>query len=684
MDIKQILAQLQHRGVTRVATVYAAAAWALLQVADVLFPIVGLGDKAITLVLLLACAGFPLSIALAWVFDLTSGGLVETAPETLNTERFHLTPLRIAAVVASLALILLVGYLYLERLRADSASLFEAMSGTGGEVNAGIPEPGDGRVTIAVLPFVNFSDASDMGYFGDGLAEEILNLLAKLGELNVSARSSSFYFKDKRVDIPTIARQLGVQNILEGSVRHDGKRVRVTVQLIQAQNGFHLWSESYDRDLEDILNLQLEIATEVVKNLQVVLSNESRDLLQREQTIDPDAYDYYLRGRDYLRQPRVEQTLHNAEQMFRKAVKLAPDSADALAGLCDTLLFQYSANKEKSNFIAAEQACLQAQSLESHSPAVHVALGNLYRDSGQYALAEREFNRALSLNATAVDAYVGLAETFVSREKYPLAEQTLVRAIELQPKNWATLMAMGRYLFNVGRVDESISYFQRVDDLLPESRVASNNLGAAYYLMGRFGEAAAAWEDALGGTPNTNVYLNLGSSYFFLGRFDDAAQMYQQALELAPEHFEVWGNLGDAYRHSASRSELASAAYHRAIELAEQHLQINSADAVAIAALAHYQAAVGERASALENIDLASELAQKDMFVYYFSATALCALNEPEQALDSIRKALSLGYPPHMVRADIGLSRLRTLPDYEAVLTQQGHESKRESEGETP
>ena len=684
MDIKQILAQLQHRGVTRVATLYAAAAWALLQVADVLFPIVGLGDNAITLVLLLACAGFPLSIALAWVFDLTPGGLVETESEILNTERFHLTLPRIAAVMASVVLILLVGYLYLERLSSDSLSLFKEVADSPERAEEPYPAATDGRVTIAVLPFVNFSDSPDMGYFGDGLAEEILNLLAKLGELNVSARSSSFYFKDKSVDIPTIARQLGVRNVLEGSVRHDGNRVRVTVQLIEAQNGFHLWSETYDRDLVDILNLQVEIATEVTRNLQVVLSTESRELLERDLSVDPDAYDYYLRGRDYLRQPRVEQTLNNAEKMFRKAVELAPDYADALAGLCDTLLFQYSAKKEKTIFTAAENACLQAQSLDSHSPAVHVALGNLYRDSGQYALAEREFNRALTLKDTAVDAYVGLAETFVSQEKYPLAEQTLARAIELQPMNWATLMAMGRYLFHVGRVAESIGYFQRVDDLLPETSLASNNLGAAYYLMGRFQDAAAAWEDALKESPGTNVYLNLGSSYFFLGRFDDAAQMYQQALELVPEHFEVWGNLGDAYRHSTNRTELADEAYRRAIELAKQHLKINSSDAVAIAALAHYQASTGELAKALENISLASELAQKDMFVYYFSATALCALNEPEQALESIRKALSLGYPTHLVRADIGLSNLRALPGYETVMTQQERENNQVSEGGTP
>jgi len=242
MDVKQILAQLQHRGVTRVATLYAAAAWALLQVADVIFPIVGLGDNAITLVLLLACAGFPLSLALTWVFDLTPGGLVETESELLNTDRLHFTLPRIAAVIASVVLILLVGYLYLERLSSDSLSLFNEVADSPERAEEPFPEPTDGRVTIAVLPFVNFSDSLDMGYFGDGLAEEILNLLAKLGELNVSARSSSFYFKDKSVDIPTIARQLGVRNVLEGSVRHDGNRVRVTVQLIEAQNGFHLWS----------------------------------------------------------------------------------------------------------------------------------------------------------------------------------------------------------------------------------------------------------------------------------------------------------------------------------------------------------------------------------------------------------------------------------------------------------
>jgi serine/threonine-protein kinase len=196
------------------------------------------------------------------------------------------------------------------------------------------------------------------------------------------------------------------------------------------------------------------------------------------------------------------------------------------------------------------------------------------------------------------------------------------------------------------------------------------------------------------------VYANLGSSYFFLGRYEDAAKMYQRALELAPESFENWGNLADAYRASAStvgavgvgtdspggnRTDDARAAYEKAIVLAKQHLTINPSDAVAIAALAHYLGCVGKRQEAMENIELARQLAHAEMLVYYFSATALCALGEQQQALDAVRIALSLGYPAHMVDADAGLSSLKETAEYRAVLDRQSHQPTNFSdEGPTP
>jgi TolB-like protein/Tfp pilus assembly protein PilF len=672
MTVKGFLAQLQQRRVTRVAAIYATAAFALLQLADIMFPKIGLNENAITLVLVLAAAGFPLSLILSWIFNFTAEGVTKTWETQISAEieQFHLRPIPLLAVLASLLLFAVVAYLYLQRLSENRLSLFNDEAAPLAVVSAPPPvAPEDrGRASIAVLPFLNFSDVAQMNHFGDGLAEEILNMLSRLDELRVAARTSSFYFKDKDFDIPTIARHLGVRYVLEGSVRHSGERIRVTAQLIDASNGFHLWSDTFDRDPSNIFQVQDEISREVVKNLKLYLSPRSKGLLERGVNVDPIAYEYYLRGRDYLRNPRDASTLQNAERMFSKAVTLSPGFADAYAGLCDAQLQQFFTDQEKGRFTAAEEACQRAQAVDNDSSAVSVALGNLYRASGQFTLAQREFNRALSLQSTAVDAYLGLAETYQSEGKYALAEQTLAQAIELEPNNWAASMAMGKFLLGTGRMEESIRYFERIDDLMPESSAAANNLGSAYFLTGRFEDAAAAWEKALRRQPMATVYANLGSSYFFMGRFDEAADTYKKALEMAPESYENWGNLADAYRHSPTQSALAPAAYARAIGLAKQHLQINSSNAVAIATLGHYLACVGEREEAKENIGLAQRLAPKEMLVYYFSATALCALGEPEKALGAVRVALSLGYPAEMVDVDAGLSSLKKLPTYGAVL----------------
>jgi TolB-like protein/Flp pilus assembly protein TadD len=655
MDVRRFLAELKGRGVYRVAAIYAAGSWALLQVADLFFPMLGFPDWAITSVLAAAALGFPIAIVLAWLFDITPQGIVETDSVVTNYGRLRLSPARLAELGLLIALICLVAFLYVDRLRPEPRSVLVAENG---------------RPSIAVMPFVNMSDSVEVEYFGDGLAEEILNLLAQLDELNVAARTSSFYFKDRDVDIQQIASHLGVRHVLEGSVRRQGDAIRVTAQLIDARQGFHVWSGTYDRDFDNVFSIQDEIAQSVVDKLQLLLSDNSRQLLQRKTTLDPLAYDYYLQGGDYLRRPYSEDSIGQSIALFEKALALDEHYAAALAGLCRAHLHNYRHGLDSVDFEKAQAACLQALEEDASASSVYIALGDLYRFSGEYEDSLREYSKALEINASAVAAYGGQAETYLLDNKPQLAEEMLQRAIELQPDNWQTYDDMGSFLFLMGRHEEAIPYFRRLTELMPDNSSALNNLGATLYLNGNVAQATEAWQKSLSQEPSAIAYSNVGSGLFFLGRFDEAADMYHKAVEYAPENFEYWGNLGDAYRYSHTLFELAEPMYRNAIKLGKERLGINPSDAYTLSALGHFHASVGERELALQYMAKAEVLAPQDMYIYYYSATTLAALNELDRAVLALEKSIALGYSADMVRVDAGLAVLRDHPDFEALTVQ--------------
>jgi TolB-like protein/cytochrome c-type biogenesis protein CcmH/NrfG len=657
MDVRLFLDNLRTRGVYRAAAYYCASAWALLQVADVIFPLLGLSDQAVTAVLVVTAACFPLVIVISWVFDLTPQGLVETPAAEIEAGREPRSLVRYAELALIVTLTGLVGYLYLDRL-----ALQQELVKTPEKTVSAPPAN-----SIAVMPFVAMSDLADVDYFGEGLAEEILNLLAKLDELQVAARTSSFYFKDKDVDIRTIGEHLGVAYVLEGSVRMEQEALRVTVQLINAADGFHLWSENYDRQFADVLALQDDIASAVVAQLQVLLSDKSRELLAHRRQVDPRSYDFYLRGRDYMRQPLDVQTREHAENMFERAVAEDGDFADAHAGLCEARLSLFTISKDSATFAAAEQACRRALELEGSAYAVHTALGRLYRVSGQYALAEREFDRAIELNPNGVDAYLGLAEALQGEGKVVLSERTLEHAAALNPNDWRVVMAMGNLLFESGRDQEALPYYQRIDDLLPDSGVASSNLGATYFRLGRFDEASKAWEESLRRAPSELAYVNLGTSHFFERDYEKAAINYRKAIEFMPGKAEIWGNLGDAYIHAADAAELARQAYTQAVRLARQHLQVNASDAETLAMLGYYLARLEEGEEARRLLQEAEQLAPESVYVYYFKATALSALDDKEAAFDALARAVELGWPRNLLAADAGLDPLHNVPGFTSL-----------------
>jgi TolB-like protein/Tfp pilus assembly protein PilF len=506
-----------------------------------------------------------------------------------------------------------------------------------------------------------------MEYLGDGLAEEILNLLAKLNELNVAARTSSFYFKNKDVDIKEIGSRLGVGHVLEGSVRHQSGKVRVTAQLIDSSNGFHLWSETYDREASDLLALQDEIAGQVVETLQILLSTESRETLSSRGFVDPLAYDYYLRGQSYLRLPMSESNVEFAVELLGKAVDSNPEYADAYAGLCNALLGLYSMDLDPDNFERAEVACHRALTLDRRAATVYIALGNLYRSSGQYAQAVAEFDRALEVRPSSAEAHLGLAETYLENNQPELAQQSYASALELQPKYWRALMGMGDFWFTSGEVDKAIPYYERIIELMPDSESALNNLGAAEFMLGRYQRAESAWQRSLELDPSSVAYSNLATSLYFQGQYENSLPLYHKAVELAPEDYELWGNLGDAYRHSELGAEMARPMYENALKLAKKRLQVNPADTDTLAQMAHYAASVGDKLAAMDYIDRANPEKSKDMVVRFNAATAFAAMGRREQALDFLEGALELGYPTHIAVADANLGALQDMPRFQAL-----------------
>lgn len=657
MKLNQFITELRSRGVYRVAAIYSAGAWALLQVADVMFPIIGLPDWSITVVLLTAALGFPVAIIASWLFDLTPQGIVETGPVVESVSRKPMSIGHIIQLTLIVLLTFLVGYLYMERL----SDMGEPAT-PGGQSQ---------RPSIAVVPFVNMSDLQRMEYLGDGLAEEILNLLAKLNELDVAARTSSFYFKNKNMDIRSIGEQLNVSHVLEGSVRHDQGRVRVTAQLIDVSNGYHLWSETYDRELGSMLALQDEIADKVVTILQVLLSEESRATLDRSIDVDPVSYDYYLQGRAYLRKPKGAANLEIAKDLFNKAIATDADFADSHAGLCDTLLGLYSIDMDIAKFHDAETACQRALALDRRATSVYVALGNLYRTSGQYEKAIEEFKIALSLTNVSADAYLGLAGTYKENNQLTLAEQAYHTAIELQPNYWLAFMSLGNFLFETGRIEEATPYYLRMTELMPDSAIALNNLAVTLFLSGDFTQAKSYWQQSLELAPSAVAYANVATSLYFMEQYGEAVELYHKAVEFAPDDGELWGNLGDAYSQLPEGAELAVPMYNNAIKLAEKRLQINSSDADTLILLGLYQASIGQQADALKNVDQALTLAPGNMTVNYVAATALARMNKWTRSMDALENAIALGYPWHLASADINLKELRNLPRYEALAAQQ-------------
>ena len=503
-----LLGELKRRNVFRVATFYVVAAWILLQAGDLLFDTLGVPPFGMKLLLGLLILGFPLALIFAWVFELT--------PDGLKREHEVSRDASIAAQTASKLNLLIVGLLVIaiglgianrighrqEQDAGQAAGTAQpkatpaAGALSGGTTTPVEPVIGAG-VSIAVLPFVNMSDEKANEYFSDGLTEELLNVLANVQGLRVIARTSSFAYKGKDVKIADVARDLSVDHVLEGSVRKSGNTVRITTQLIRAADSSHLWSETYDRKLDDIFAVQDEISKSVVDALKLELLTDGRKAADIGGTTNTHAYEAFLLGRHLLAQGEAESTLRASLQSFEKAIQLDPNYAQAYAGKAgaQSRLASNGYDGFDVGFGKARQAAQRSLELAPNLAEGYLALaltqGVLSGDvSGNYALYER----ALQLNpgsALVQQSYADFATLAGAHEQAIAAGQ---RAVALDPISAPAFNSLSAVYANARRYPEAEAAARRALQLSPGRPGTSASLGYALLLQRRFDEASAAFE----------------------------------------------------------------------------------------------------------------------------------------------------------------------------------------------
>ena len=452
MNPKKFFAELRRRKVYSVAIAYLVGGWALAQGIAQVLPVFDIPNWVVRLVVLLIVLGFPVALVLSWFFDLTRYGIVRT-PD-LDTPRVDI----IQSAPAS--------------NRVDS-----------------------GEKSIAVLPFNDLSPAKDHAYFGEGIAEELLGALAKVDGLRVAARRSSFWFKDREAELGEIASKLNVGHVLEGSVRRDGNRVRITAELIDACDGFTIWSETYEREMHGIFALQDEITHSIVDTLKLKLAiSPSRPARST------DAYDAYLEGLVYS-DKNTEPELRKSLEFFDRALEHDPRFSRAWTGIAKTWLWLADA------FVPP---------LEAYPKVRDAAL------------------RALQLNDQEAEAHVYLAESKrILDWDLDGAEVEFNRAVEIEPNSTPSNYFIAAFYAARGDRDKALTYLQRTSKIDPASLWVNNFACELYRYFGLYDEAMAAGQRALQLDPTFAHYgePSLAALYREMGRFDEAIALYEKARE---------------------------------------------------------------------------------------------------------------------------------------------------------
>jgi len=524
--------ELKRRNVFRVGIAYAIVSWIVLQVVDVVLPFIGLPDSAGRLVLFLILAGLPIALVLGWAFEMTPEGLkrekdVDRTQYDAKRAGRKMDFFIIGVLAVAVIYLVLDDYVWDKTTTPDPAVAQSAAS--------------DKAHSIAVLPFANRSAAAEDAYFVDGIHDDILTQLAKLSAFDkVISRTSVEQYRGTTKAIPEIASELGVTTILEGGVQRAADRVRINVQLIDANNDEHLWADTFDRELtaSNIFAIQSEIAAAIASALQTTLSPVEQQRLVARPTESLAAYEAYLLGKQRLAQ-RTVITLQEAKQSFEKALEFDPAFALAWVGIADSVnLLRRYGGRPLEILSESEEAIDKALQLDPHLGEAYAARGYLRDQKQEVAEARTSFERALELSPNYASAYQWYANLLLAHGSPAEALAIRQRGLELDPLSRIMILETGANLEMLGRSDEALAHYHRVLEIDPDYAPALRAVAIFYLTTGTKTDAIPWLRRAIAADPsNPEPIAMMVGTYLDLRDLERATFWIEQARRLDPESF---------------------------------------------------------------------------------------------------------------------------------------------------
>jgi tetratricopeptide (TPR) repeat protein/TolB-like protein/predicted Ser/Thr protein kinase len=545
---------------------------------------------------------------------------------------------------------------------------------TSAETERGLRPFSQGKY-VAVLPFRVIGGDTSVGYVAEGLGEALSAKLFQLKDVHVAPSDDSGKM-DMKAPLPQIAKKLGANMILSGTVQGSADQLRITVKLDNVVENKVVWNEEFSGVPGDLLTIEDKIYGKLAERLEPSTSAGDIAAGTAHPTDNVDAYDSYLRGRNAMRGQLNAKNIQSAIDYFNAALRKDPKFALAYTGLADASLRMYEENKDSFWTEKALNAAKQAQALNDKLPEVHFSLGTVYAVTGQTAQAISELRRAQELAPNSDEGYRRLGNAYLDAGQNEPAIRALEKAVELNPYYWVNLNALGNAYLKTGNYDKALKYYQQVTQVEPQNQIGFANIGTAYVSMGRYEDSIKPLEQALKLDPQSSpVISNLGTSYFYLHRYPEAVKQFERAVELNPNNETMTGNLADAYR-AAGQTDRAKATYEKAIALAFRALRVNPRSATTMGSLALYFAKKGDIGQAMEFVQRARGLDPSSVDLINTSAEVHALSNRPEEAIADLKKALQMGLRTASVESDPELDSLRKRPDYQALMNQYAPKKK--------